>query len=82
MARGWESKSVEAQIEDRRFTGTNEINRKPISQDEVHTKIKRDNLLLSRKRILQELESSCNERYSELLQRSLAELDEQLASSC
>jgi len=33
-----------------------------------------------RKRILQQLETSSNERYSELLRRTLADLDAQIAA--
>ncbi len=42
--------------------------------------LKRQNLLLSRRRILQQLERSHNERYSEQLRRSLASLDEEIAA--
>jgi hypothetical protein len=78
MARGWDSKSVEAQIEDNKSAVNKQGDKKQVSPAEVHSKIRRNNLLLSRKRILQELESSNNERYSELLRRSLAELDGQI----
>jgi len=40
---------------------------------------RKNDLLLSRKRVLQELESSNNGRYSELLRRTLAGLDAQIA---
>lgn len=81
MARGWESKSVEAQIEDRKSDSSNQTNSKPASQEEIHEKIRKANLQLSRKRILQQLEATSNERYSEQLRRSLAELDCQLESA-
>jgi hypothetical protein len=80
MARGWESKSVEAQIEDKKSNPFNQTDGDSLTPAEVHSKIKRANLLLSRKRILQQLEVSGSERYSELLRRSLAELDGQLRS--
>ena len=80
MARGWESKSVEAQIEEKTFTSSNH-GPGPVSQEEVRRKSHQANLQLSRRRILQQLESSTNERYSEMLRRSLAELDGQLSSS-
>jgi len=35
--------------------------------------------MLSRKRVLQQLECSTSERYSELLRRTLADLDAQIA---
>jgi hypothetical protein len=81
MARGWESKSVESQIEDNKFTLSNSDAAKAISGEEAHRKSRTANLQLSRKRILQELEASTNERYSEMLRRSLTELDGQLNSS-
>jgi hypothetical protein len=77
MARGWESKAVEAQIE--------EADSGPSSNPDLSSTadrqatLKKNDLLLSRKRILQELESSGNERYSELLRRTLAGLDAQIA---
>lgn len=40
---------------------------------------KRQGILLARKRILQQLEASENERYSEMLRTSLADLDSQLS---
>lgn len=80
MARGWESKSVEAQIEDSKSISSRQDPNRQISPEEVHRKSHRANLQLSRQRILQQLESSTNERYSEMLRRSLAELDGQLGS--
>ena len=81
MARGWESKSVEAQIEDNNSTPSNQHFSPSISHEEIHRKSHRANLHLSRQRILQQLEMSTNERYSDMLRRSLAELDGQLGSS-
>ena len=79
MARGWESKSVEAQIEE--FDFENPPNsEQQISVEERQTIFKKKDLMLSRKRILQQLERSPNERYSELLRRTLAGLDAELAA--
>ena len=80
MARGWESKSVEAQIEESQ-SGANESGRanRP-TLEEAQAKRKKANLMLSRARILAQLSSSTNERYSEILRRSLAELDKELNS--
>lgn len=76
MARGWESKSVEAQIEE-----SNSEPAKPhvLSADEIQIQRKKSGLLLSRQRVLQEMELSSNERYSELLRRTLRDLDRQIA---
>jgi hypothetical protein len=79
MARGWESKSVEAQMEE----SSSEPSLNPGhtgSAEEQHAIQKKNDLLLSRRRILQELENSSNERYSELLRRTLAGLDAQIAA--
>lgn len=79
MARGWESKSVEAQIED--------SNNEPslpktnlVSSAELEVKRKKADLTLSRKRVLQQLEHAANERYSQLLRQSLTDLDAQIAA--
>lgn len=78
MARGWESKSVEAQIEE--STSDSSANQdENISPDERQTLIRRNDLLLSRKRVVQQLEGSTSERYSEFLRRSLAALEAQIA---
>jgi hypothetical protein len=73
MARGWESKAVEAQIEAASIepSGTR---RSPTPQEQQLAKRKAD-LVLSRKHVLQQLSASGNERYSEMLRRSLADLD-------
>ena len=81
MARGWDSKSIEAQIEEKNSATVNQTIQSLASQEEVHSKIRRNNLLLSRRRIEQELAASGNERYSEMLRRSLAELDSQLEAA-
>jgi|HubBroStandDraft_6_1064221.scaffolds.fasta_scaffold02745_9 hypothetical protein len=78
MARGWESKSVEAQIEE--STSDSSANQdQNISPDERQALIRRNDLLLSRKRVVQQLEGSSSERYSEFLRRSLAALEAQIA---
>ena len=77
MARGWESKSVEAQMESQAAeTGKR---RAQLTQEELERERRKADLLLSRSRILQQLDESSNERYSELLRRTLAELDAQIA---
>ncbi len=79
MARGWESKSVEAQIEESDSSPSpNEIPR--FSAEELQTKFKLNDLVLSRRGILQQLERSNSERYSQLLRRALADLEAQIAA--
>ena len=78
MARGWESKSVEAQIEESASDSSANQDQN-ISPDERQALIRRNDLLLSRKRVVQQLEGSSSERYSEFLRRSLAALEAQIA---
>jgi hypothetical protein len=80
MARGWESKSVEAQIdmaEPRRHKrGIAVKSPQPDALDLIR---KRESLLLSRTRVVQELSSAQNPRYRDLLGKALADLDSNLA---
>lgn len=50
-----------------------------LSPEQLQQQRKKEDLALSRRHILQQLESSSQEQYSELLRRTLAELDKQLA---
>jgi hypothetical protein len=80
MARGWESKSVEEQIdmaEPRRRNGAVQV--KPQAVDAFDLIRKRESLLLSRTRVVQELNAAQNPRYRELLGKALADLDANLA---
>jgi len=79
MARGWESKSVEAQIEESDSEPSLSETRS-CSAEEMQLQMKKADLELSRKLVLQQMERSDNERYSELLRRSLAGLDAQIAA--
>lgn len=78
MARGWESKSVEAQIEES-TNQTSGYDNQTMSPNELQTTLRKNDLLLSRNRVLQELEGSANERHRELLRRSLTALEAQIA---
>jgi hypothetical protein len=80
MARGWESKSVEAQIEENTSGHSHSGSPKQPTFQEAQAKRKRADLALSRKRILEQLATSTNERYSQMLRHSLADLDTQLGS--
>lgn len=53
--------------------------KKQLTPAEIEAARKRESLLLSRTRILQELHQSRNPRYKEILTRALADLDEKLA---
>ena len=78
MAKGWESKSVEA------LAGVFEVRRTldrntpdSATLDRLRQK---ESMLLSRTRILTDLKSTQNPRYRELLTRMLADLDGKLAA--
>ena len=77
MARGWESKAVEAQIETAEARAAAKKTR--MSLEEMERKRKRESLLLSRARVVQDLEQSSNPRYRKMLTDALAHLDAQLA---
>jgi hypothetical protein len=73
MARGWESKSVEAQQAD-----ASEKSAKPrakMSAEEAAAFRERESLRLARERVLQQIEASTNPRHRKLMEDALAELD-------
>jgi hypothetical protein len=79
MARGWESKAVESQIESA-ATRREQARASQIRADEISLQRERESLELSRTRVLQDLAKAANPRYKELLERSLMFLDEKLAA--
>lgn len=80
MARGWESKSVESQIDQAAENKSNNSNA-PLSDNEKKAKREREILLLARARVLQQIEASPNERYTESRRQALKELDEKLGKN-
>ncbi len=77
MARGWESKAVEAQIETREAAG-GDAPAERLDPQQLETLQKREGLLLSRARVLRDLETSQNPRYRKILQEALDYLDREL----
>ena len=77
MARGWESKSVEAQQAE--ATDKSATVRPRLSADAAARLREQETLRLSRNRVLQQLETSHNPRHRELLQDELAHLDQKLS---
>ena len=77
MARGWESKSVEAQQDEARDKSTQ--HRPAMSPEEAARWREKESLRLSRKRVLQQLESATNSRHRKLLEEALADLDRKLS---
>jgi hypothetical protein len=79
MARGWESKSIESQIESASESSPDSGGHKQLSDDERKRNRERDQLLLSRTYVQRQLEAAGNERYRELLGKELAEIERKLA---
>lgn len=77
MARGWESKSVEEQQSEARQDSTP---RAQLTPEQIEGRRKRDGLILSKKNIQRRLESATNTAHREMLERALADLDQQIAS--
>jgi hypothetical protein len=78
MARGWESKSVEQQQEERLEPRRDA--RPVVSAEQQERNRKREGLALSRKLLTQQLEAASHPRHRQMLQEALADLDRQLAS--
>lgn len=78
MARGWESKSVESQIESAQ-SGRPVLHRAPITAAETERNRQRESISLSRTRVLHDLESAHNPRYREILLAALKHLDGKLS---
>jgi hypothetical protein len=79
MARGWESKSVELQIESSEGDRCTAAPQKRLTAAQVALHWKRDSLLLSKSRVLQQLQVDLSPRYREMLNGALADLEKQLA---
>jgi hypothetical protein len=79
MARGWESKSVEAQI-DMAEAQRSAAPRKAHDPRNLDLIRKKESLLLSRTRVVRDLKSARNPRYKAQLSKALADLDAQLST--
>jgi hypothetical protein len=78
MARGWESKSVEAQIEEKEQAIAIPV--KARTSDQVQHIMEKRTLELARTKVAHELASSQNPRYAQMLRQSLSELDKKIAA--
>lgn len=78
MARGWESKSIEDQI-DAAETARQAASKRALTPAEMERQTRRDGLHLSRTRTLNALQGTCDARYRALLETTLAHIDEELA---
>jgi hypothetical protein len=77
MAKGWESKSVESQVQDFEEEDRDGL-KKIVSAAEMELQRRRKVLELSRLHVEKDLQNSQNPRYRDQLIRALADLDAQL----
>jgi len=80
MARGWESKSVETQQMETAQGGKSNQSNGRLTPDQLELRRKKEGLLLSRARVLQDLKNARNPRYQQMLQQALAQLESELAA--
>ena len=79
MARGWESKSVEAQIDEAETLRSAATENAP-APEMLELIRKKETILLSRTRVVRDLNSAQNPRYKAQLNKALRDLDAQLAT--
>jgi hypothetical protein len=76
MARGWESKSVEEQ---QAAAGAQVESKQRLTPEQAARRQEREAIELSRRRVLQQLQSVHNPRHRQMLESALSELDTRLA---
>jgi hypothetical protein len=78
MARGWESKSVEAQMETSQ-SNRDETAKKRVTPEVAAALRKKETLLLARTHLRQQMQVTQHARHREMLQNALTDLEKQLA---
>jgi hypothetical protein len=76
VARGWESKSVEDQINEREAQKPSKTKSTP---QDLKRESQRQSILLARSRTVAAMESARDERYRALLKRTLEHLESELS---
>ncbi len=79
MSRGWESKSVESQMEEA-ASRRGAARQTPLSAEQVRLRSERQSLQLSRTRVLRDIESTTHARRREQLQAALLHLERKLSA--
>lgn len=83
MARGWESKDVESQVEETRSEKPSEKTsdeKLPKTPDQLQKDRERQGLELSKKRVLADLENATNPNHRKYLETALAHLEAKIES--
>ena len=78
MARGWESKSIESQVESAAAEKSNK-KKEGRSPAEIESLREWEGLMLSRTRVLHQMEACQNTRYRLILDKALSDLESRLA---
>ena len=79
MAKGWESKSVESQVQDSQEKMRDKRGVQ-LTPAQVDNRRRREVLVLSRTRVQKDLQTSENERYRDHLTRALADIEAQISA--
>ena len=79
MSRGWESKSVESQMEEA-ASRREAARRTPLTAEQVRVRSERQSLELSRTRVLKDIESTTHARRREQLQAALLHLEQKISA--
>jgi hypothetical protein len=79
MSRGWESKSVESQMEEA-AARRDAAQRTPLTAEQIRLRSERQSLELSRTRVLKDLESATHARRRGQLQAALRHLESKLSA--
>jgi hypothetical protein len=77
MAKGWESKSVEEQQSEARDASKPAKPR--MTAEQIAQKQSRNTLEMSRQRVMQQLQVACNPNHRSMLEKALADLNEQIS---
>jgi uncharacterized membrane protein YccC len=80
MSRGWESKSVESQMEEAAARRAAAPGQTPPTPEQLRIGSARESLELSRKRVLNDLEAATHPRRREQLAAALRHLEQKLAA--
>jgi len=78
MARGWESKAVEAQQD--AAAAQKPRHSAPLSDDEKRKRSERATVMLARTRALSDLQHACAPAHRAMLEQAIADLDRRLKS--
>ncbi len=78
MARGWESKSVESQMESSQLK-QEETAKKRLTAEAAAALRKKETLLLARAHLQQQMRASQHPRHQAMLQNALTDLEKQIA---